>query len=187
MKAITFTLLCVLFSCLSLSAQDATNEPEFIGEAVLLRSDKSTASLEKTTVQIKTKAGASVYLTGIGKVKTRINVEGTSARARVNASDDFRLIIRAVDNNTDPMSIISIFEMEQKGKNRRAELSSFSTFGGSSDNNLELVPFVGKKYGESSYLIKLSDIKPGEYGVIVRNPNARDEKTTIVATFGIDQ
>lgn len=186
MKTFFLACLCILASCFSLSAQEPINEPEFIGEALLVSSDNVSTQLEKTTVQIKTKAAASVYLTGIGKVKTRINVEGTQSRARAKANDDFRLIIRAVDNNTDPMSIISIFEMEIKGKNRRAELSSYSTFGGSSDNNLELVPFVGKKYGESSYMIKLSDKKPGEYGIIVRNPNSLDERTTIVATFGIE-
>lgn len=88
---------------------------------------------------------------------------------------------------SDPISIISVFELTKKGKNRRAELSSASTFGGASDNNLEMVPFSGKKYGESSYMITLKEKAAGEYGIIVRNPNTLDEKTTIVATFGIDE
>ena len=67
------------------------------------------------------------------------------------------------------------------------ELSSLSTFGGASSNNLELLPYTAKKYGESSYLITLKEKPVGEYGITVRNPNSLDEKNIIVASFGIDQ
>lgn len=187
MKTLAINYLCILFSFLPASAQDSVNEPEFIGEVILVKPDNTATNLEKTTVQIKTKAGASMYIVGIGKVKTRINIEGKLARTRVNQNDDFQLIMRAVDNNTDPMSIISIFQMEVKGKNRRAELSSMSTFGGNSSNNLELTSFSAKKYGESSYIITLSEKEAGEYGIIIRNPNSLDESTTVVSTFGIDR
>lgn len=182
----TFTFFILLFFSLSVYSQNPVAEPEFIGEVIMLKPDSDPQSLEKNTVQVKTKAGASVYIVGIGKVKTRINLEGCCAKARANKDEDFQLVVKAVDNNTDPISIISIFEMEKKGKNRRAELSSASTFGGTSSNNLDVVQFVGKKYGESSYIITLKEKVAGEYGIIVRNPNTLDEKTTIVATFGID-
>ena len=35
-------------------------------------------------------------------VKTKINVDGPSAQVRLHQGDDFKLIVRAVDNNTDP-------------------------------------------------------------------------------------
>lgn len=187
MKTIVLSSFCILFSCLSVFAQEPVSEPDFIGEVIMVKPDNTTESLEKSTVQITTKAGASLYIVGIGKVKTRINIDGCCARVRVNKDDDFKLIIRAVDNNTDPISIISIFEFEKKGKIRRAELSSSSTFGGVSNNNLEPIEFTAKKYGESSYLITLENKSAGEYGIIVRNPNTLDEKTTIVTTFGIDE
>ncbi len=47
--------------------------------------------------------------------------------------------------------------------------------------------FNAKKYGESSYLVVLDNLEPGEYGVTVSNPNVQDEKNTLmIATFGID-
>ena len=53
-------------------------------------------------------------------------------------------------------------------------------------NSKDMVRFNGKKYGESSYLIELKNLKPGEYGIIVSNPNNRDEKRTVVSCFGVD-
>jgi hypothetical protein len=177
----------MLFSCVRTFAQEPVGEPEFIGEVIMVKPDNTTKTLDKSTVQVTTKAGASMYIVGVGKVKTRINIDGCCARVRVNKDEDFKLIIRAVDNNTDPISIVSIFELEKKSKARRAELSSSSTFGGVTSNKLDPVSFSAKKYGESSYIITLENKSPGEYGIIVRNPNTVDEKTTIVTTFGIDE
>ena len=179
-------LISILF-CTGSYAQETVTEPDFIGEVLVLNPDNSTTPLEKATVKIKTKANASIYLVGMGKVKTKINVDGPSAQVRLHQGDDFKLIVRAVDNNTDPMSIINIFQFETGKKVRKAELSSLSTFGGASSNNLELLPYTAKKYGESSYLITLKEKPVGEYGITVRNPNSLDEKNIIVASFGIDQ
>ena len=33
-------------------------------------------------------------------MKTKINVDGPSARVRLHRGDDFKLIVRAVDNNS---------------------------------------------------------------------------------------
>ena len=161
-------LISILF-CTGSYAQETVTEPDFIGEVLVLNPDNSTTPLEKATVKIKT------------------NVDGPSAQVRLHQGDDFKLIVRAVDNNTDPMSIINIFQFETGKKVRKAELSSLSTFGGASSNNLELLPYTAKKYGESSYLITLKEKPVGEYGITVRNPNSLDEKNIIVASFGIDQ
>ena len=108
------------------------------------------------------------------------------ADARAPKSDDFVLIVRAVDNQSDPMAVVNIFKFEKTAKARKAELSSLNTFGGQNDNKLNYVEFTAKKYGEASYVITLKEKKPGEYGVIVKNPNTKDEKSTIVACFGIE-
>ena len=184
---IKLLFLISILICTGSYAQETVTEPDFIGEVLVLNPDNSTTPLEKATVKIKTKANASIYLVGMGKVKTKINVDGPSAQVRLHQGDDFKLIVRAVDNNTDPMSIINIFQFETGKKVRKAELSSLSTFGGASSNNLELLPYTAKKYGESSYLITLKEKPVGEYGITVRNPNSLDEKNIIVASFGIDQ
>lgn len=95
------------------------------------------------------------------------------------------MIIRAVDNETDPASIISIFKFKSKKNSRKAELSSLTSFIGSSENNLDYVKFEAKKFKQKSYLLTLENIGSGEYGVIVKTPNGLDQKNLIVYSFGI--
>lgn len=177
---ITLLLMCVAGMTY---AQEA--EPEFVGEAVIVNGDK-VIPLNKEYSQVKTKAAASMYIVGIGTVKSKINIKGGSATARVNKEDDFYLIVKAVDNNSDPMSIVNIFEFETSKKARKAELSSANTYGGVNNDRLAYVEYTAKKYGKTSYLIKLKKPSTGEFGVMVRNPNNRDEKQIIVACFGVD-
>lgn len=183
-KIILLLLLCI--PVISSFAQES-KEPEFVGEVNLLKSDSTTIPLDKEFSKIKTKASASMYIVGMGKVKTKINVDGGKASARVSQGEDFKLIVKAVDNQSDPLSIINIFQFDASGSKRKAELSSLGTFGGHTDNKLELIEYSAKKFGESSYLITLKSKPIGEIGVIVKNPNNRDEKSIIVACFGIDQ
>lgn len=82
---------------------------------------------------------------------------------------------------------LKFFKFEQKKKYRRAEVASVSAFGSAKSNNLEYVPFVGKKYGKNSYIITISTKEVGEYGITISNPNALDEKTTVVSSFSIIQ
>lgn len=186
------TLLATLFLIASLfmyaNAQDNANlaEPEFTGEVFLVKDGQSEGLLEKSPVQVKSKAGAGVYIVGIGSVKTRMTVAGCCSGVRFNTSDKVQFIVRAVDNKTDPTSIIRIFEFDKKKKERRAELASSSTFGGTSSNNLKLLTFTAKKFGEGSYLITPDELREGEFGIHITNPNALDEKMTVVSTFGID-
>ena len=53
-------------------------------------------------------------------------------------------------------------------------------------NSKDMVRFKGRKFGTTSYLIELNKLEPGEYGIVVSNPNGRDEKRTVVSCFGID-
>lgn len=65
-------------------------------------------------------------------------------------------------------------------------MSSLGTFGGATSNKLDYVAFEAAKYGENSYLITIPSVAAGEYGVVVTNPNNKDEKSTIVSCFGAD-
>ncbi len=168
-------------------SETVIGEPEFIGEVFVLYPDGSAFQLEKTTVQFTAKLSASAYIVGIGKARTRITVPGPSAETRIPSSDEFQFIIKAVDNNSDPLSIVDIFRFDVTKKQRQAELESTSTFGGGKSNNLDFLPFTAKKYGTSSYLITLKEKPAGEFGIIVRNPNALDERSTVVSSFAIVQ
>ncbi len=162
-------------------------EPDFIGEVVFVDPQTGeTAKLEKQTVMLRSRVNATGIMFGIGKSTTKLVIEGPSAAVRLDGSKPIRLIVKAVDNHTDPLAIINIFRFESTKKQRLAETASVSSFGSVKSNKLDYVPFTGKKYGESSYLLTLDERKPGEYGITIQNPNNRDEKNVIVATFAIE-
>ena len=138
-------------------------------------------------MQLQTKAGATAYIFGIGKVKTRIVIDGSHSSTRYSLEDEIQFIVKAVDNSTDPLSIIDIFRMKPSKKDRRAEIAATGTFSGASSNNLDRLQFKAKKYGETSYLLTLATKSAGEFGITVRNPNNLDEKALIVSTFAIGE
>ena len=100
-----------------------------------------------------------------------------------------RFIVRAMDNNSDPLSIISIYKFKVKRNKRTVVIAedNSGTVMKSRTNSKDLMRFNGKKHGTSSYIIELKNLKPGEYGIIVSNPNNIDEKRAIVSCFGINK
>ena len=80
MKKSLLLAVSLLFSLTTIFAQRVTvPEPEFADQTYLLTSDTTYKLLPRETGVIKTKAGASLYLTGIGKVKTRLTLPGKSS------------------------------------------------------------------------------------------------------------
>lgn len=49
-------------------------------------------------------------------------------------------------------------------------------------NNLSSVDYKAKKYGESSYLIIIDDLIPGEYGIVIGDPNNANTKNGMKVT-----
>ncbi|SIQ93692.1 hypothetical protein SAMN05880574_13614 [Chryseobacterium sp. RU37D] len=152
---------------------------------MVLKSDNTTQLLEKHTTQIRSANDVTRVITGIGSVKSKLQIDGCCSATKLKPSDNIQFIVRAVDNNTDPMAIVKIFKFDSSRKYRRAELESTNTWGTTKTNKLAYLNFTAKKYGTSSYLITLKDKPAGEYGITVTNPNALDEKGTIVSTFSI--
>ncbi|MDO4756224.1 MAG: hypothetical protein Q4A54_07770, partial [Parabacteroides sp.] len=142
-------MLLAAFICMSLCMYaQQINEPQFIGEVLLVKSNSTAIPLEKMSATIKTKAGASVYLTGIGSIKSRIHVNGAQSKVRCSQADGpIVLIVRAANNENDPNSFIRVFNFEQKSNERRAEMSKVNTFAGSSDNNFSYIEYNAEKYG----------------------------------------
>ena len=97
-----------------------------------------------------------------------------------------RLILKAKDNTTDPNQFINIFKFEIYKKERRFQLAEVGTLSAAKTNNIASVEFKAKKYGESSYLIQLEDLEPGEYGIIIGDPNNQNTKNGMkVTTFTV--
>lgn len=174
--------------CLAANSQEiSVPEPEFAEETLLLTSDSEATLLKRENGTIKTKAGASLYLTGIGKVKSRLTLAGITSSSTVKGSSKTRLIIKAKDNSTDPNSFINIFKFEVTGKERRYQLAEAGTLSKTETNNLASIEFKAKKYGEQSYLIILDDLTPGEYGIVIGDPNSDNTKNSMkVTTFSVE-
>lgn len=174
-------LIFFLFCSFPLIAQE--KEPDFIGEAYLLdkqggymQLDKETAAYAKgVSWKANSWSALSLEITG-GKAQTRIT------------QPTVRLIIKAADNNSDPLSIITIYRLKAKKKKRTTVLSeeNSGTLMKSRTHTKKQIPFSGKKFGSSSYLLTINNVEPGEYGIVVANPNNIDEKKVIVSCFGVD-
>lgn len=188
MKSFFFLCLSLLLATGVARAQEIDcPEPDFIGEVLFVDPETgATVKLEKQTVMLQSRVNATGIMFGIGKSKTKLVIDGPSAAVRLDKAKPIRFIVKAVDNQTDPMAIINIFRFDNNKKQRLAETASVSSFGSVKSNKLDYLPFTGKKYGESSYLLTLDKQEPGEYGITVQNPNNRDEKNVIVATFAIE-
>ena len=97
-----------------------------------------------------------------------------------------RLIVKAKDNATDPQSFISIFKFEVKGKERRYQLAESGTLSKTESNNLSSVDYNAKRYGKNSYYLVLNDLEPGEYGIVIGDPNTENTKNGMkVTTFTV--
>ena len=140
-------LIILLFHSFPLVAQE--KEPDFIGEAYLLNEQGEYMQLDKETAAYtkgmswKTNSWSAVSLeiTG-GKAQTRTTQQAV------------KLIVRASDNNSDPLSIITIYSLKAKKKKRTTILSedNSGTLMKSRTHTKNQVSFSGKKFGYSSYL-----------------------------------
>lgn len=80
-----------------------------------------------------------------------------------------RLLIKAQNNENDPMELYRIVRFTQKKKERRIRWMEFSSslLGSIEKEEEGYVNFTGHKYGMQSYLLTIpeSELKPGEYGI----------------------
>lgn len=166
MKKITlvFTLMFCVF--VNIYAQEVTvEEPDFAEETLMILSDTYAVPLARENGFFK-------YLRGWSKVKTMLVVDGKSSHSyTVKGKSTTRLIIKAKDNLTDPNSFINIFKFEIKNNERRYDLSELGLGSKYKTNNIASISYKAKKYGESSYLITMDGLTPGEYGIFFGDPN----------------
>lgn len=178
-----FLSLAVISFCV-LPAMSQVSEPDFIGESFMLKADGDFVPLDKEIVDFT--SGISWSSNSFKALS--IEIAGSQAQTRFSSESPLELVIRGVDNNSDPLTIITIYKLKSKMETRTVVISedNSGTLMKSRTNSKNMIRFSGKKYGKSSYLITLTDLEVGEYGIIVSNPNNRDEKRVIVSCFGID-
>ena len=95
MKKLFLTLIVAFFTITGGIAQNVTvEEPEFAEETLLLTSNNQGVKLSRENGTVKTKAGASLYLTGIGKVKSRLTLKGVKSTSKAVGGSTHVLSLR---------------------------------------------------------------------------------------------
>ncbi|MDR2916259.1 MAG: hypothetical protein LBV74_15780 [Tannerella sp.] len=170
MKILVF-FIGLFFSIETVFSQDVKiAEPEFIGVVLYVNDTIGTGvKLEQQTAFVTTKSNAASYVpfarVVAGKAKSKNAVNGSSSPVKIDKREKIRFIIKAANNSTDPTTIINIFKLTREKDQRTIELASAGTFGGVKTGDIEYIPFNGKKYGNSSYLIEIDAMEQGEYAI----------------------
>jgi len=163
-------------------------EPEFLN-SVYFYPQATGIPLVKLEQQIphqKTRANLSTYLVGIGGAKTLMRVHQPYSTVRLRRSQPLRFIIRMADNQFDPTTMFQIVQLESTRKVRKSEVASINLLGMHKSGDLDYIPFQGKKFGESSYLIEISQpLKPGEYAIRINTQNTVQHGT--VSQVGVNE
>lgn len=168
MKKFIYCIILLFSICLSSNAQ--VYEPEFMYECGILTNNELIIC-EKQNVKITSKASASMYLTGIGKVKTRYQVPNEKSNVHINQSDTITIICKSSSNMMDPHQVIKVYSLESKKKYRQVQIGEIGTFTGSEVMGDNLI-FNASKYGNTNtcYKITLIGYPKGEYAISVLNP-----------------
>jgi hypothetical protein len=147
-------------------------EPEFSDNIVFVdKIDGSGIQLEKQTVSLSSKfnAGSLIPVVGIlSKSKYKNIIKGKSSPVKINKKSKTFFIVKVSDNSTDPTSRINVFKLKVIKDTRTLETLS-SNILETKLNDFDYLKFIGKKYGESSYIIEIDDLEVGEYAITLEN------------------
>lgn len=175
-------LTTALFLAATFGYAQNISEPEYNGQVALINTDSTTTLLQKEVGEHKAKSSAfgMIPIPGaslLDKTKAYLSVKGVASPNKIT-SKKFSLIIRVKDNGEEPKNAFGIFKFETKKKERRFQLLDFGFGKASANTNFTTVDYNVKKFGTSSYLITLSDLEAGEYGVVVGDFSS-------IATFSV--
>lgn len=113
---------------------------------------------------------------------------GTNSRYIVEADgNDVRILIKAENNDMDPMSLYRIVRLNILKKERRIQWQEYepSVLGIGEAKDSGYLQFAGHKYGEQSYLLTVpaEEILTGEYAIFYMN--LATATSVPVGTFGV--
>ena len=196
------TLIVLLLFLFKSLRSISTNEPEFINSYCIMTSDDSFVVLPKENGTIKSHQNiVSNASEGVGNVSSSVTTAGALAGTKgmdivlegeqssyVVPKDmkTISLVIKAKDNESDPMELYRIVRFNASKKDRRIQWMDFSPalLGTEKAQKSGYVNFIAHKYGEQSYILTIpeKEIIPGEYGIFLSAVNG----TTIpIGTFSI--
>lgn len=174
-----FILICAaLATFLQAEAQNIA-EPQFIGEAIITNLNNGWYK------KLPKERGILRVAAYLGSKTKRIVMQNDKSPMELADTISCALIVRAENNQYDPISVVQVFKFERNVDGHRVtELgrsSSSDFYSQGESNNKIYIEFEAEKYGESSYLLKFP-VTAGQYGVITGNI---DENNLIIATFDI--
>lgn len=177
------TIICTLCLCAFSLIGMAQTEPDFEMEPYVFCTADSTfeTPLPCESAFIKAKAAASLYLTGIGKVKAYYYIKGVSSSLEIEKKKS-DIIINT--GGTSPQQTLSIIKLETLQSKRRWKTSETGTFTGASSNEDNSIVLKYKKYGDNSVIISTANLEPGEYCLAITNMMT-NSKSAKVYTFKI--
>ena len=197
------TLIVLLLFVFKGLRSSSTNEPEFINSYCIMTSDDAFVVLPKENGTIKSHQNIVSNATGgVGNVSSSVTTAAGSL-AGANGMDivlegghssyvvpkdikTISLVIKAKDNDNDPMELYRIVRFNGSKKDRRIQWMEFSPalLGSEKAQKSGYVNFIAHKYGSQSYILTFpeNEMIPGEYGIFLSAVNG----TTIpVGTFSI--
>ena len=199
------TILCfidLLLLVFKLFSASPIKEPEFINSYCIMTSDDSFEVLPKEIGTIKHHQNTVSNATGgVGNVYSSVTTAGELAGSKgkdivlegghssyVVPKDmkTISLVIKAKDNESDPMGLYRIVRFNASKKDRRIQWMEFSPtlFSSKKAQKSGDVNFIAHQYGSQSYTLTFPEYEmiPGEYGIFLSAVNG----TTIpIGTFSI--
>jgi hypothetical protein BACCOPRO_02305 len=199
------TLLCfinLVLLAFKFLTRSPIKEPEFINSYCIMTSDDSFESLPREIGTIKRHENIVSNATGgVGNVSSSVTTAGALAGTKgmdivlegghssyVVPKDmkTISLVIKAKDNDIDPMELYRIVRFNGSKKDRCIQWMEFSPalLGNEKAQKSGYVNFIAHKYGEQSYILTFpeKEMIPGEYGIFLSAVNG----TTIpIGTFSI--
>ena len=177
------TLFCTLIMSMVSVFAFAQTEPDFEMEPYVFNTADSTFAtpLPCESAYVKAKAGASLFLTGIGKVKTYYYIKGVKSSLEIDKNTS-SIIINT--GGTSPQQTLSIIKLETLDTKRRWKTGEAGSFTGASSNEDNSVVLKYKKYGENSVIVSTAALEPGEYCLAITNMMT-NSKSAKVYTFRI--
>ena len=199
------TLLCfinLVLLAFKFLTRSPIKEPEFINSYYIMTSDDSFESLPREIGTIKRHENIVSNATGgVGNFSSSVTTAGALAGTKgmdivlegghssyVVPKDmkTISLVIKAKDNDIDPMELYRIVRFNGSKKDRCIQWMEFSPalLGNEKAQKSGYVNFIAHKYGEQSYILTFpeKEMIPGEYGIFLSAVNG----TTIpIGTFSI--
>lgn len=150
-------------------------EPSFMGQIVYV-DNNTPVDLEENVYYVKQGASTGRKITGIGKVNATYIVEGNSSPVKIPQQERIYFVCNYGDNNYLPTKIIQVLKLEKEKRTREYIVSSSSNASGDTANNkFKFEKYKAKKYGEQSYIIEFTNLKPGEYAVSIGGEDSGTE------------